>query len=55
MSRVYLAFGMAVLGLYLTASVRGWELFASRRGFIPQDVRSQPGGYRSYGFWRGGK
>ncbi len=55
MRRLYLLFGFATLALYGSASWSGWELFAARRGFVPADVRQAPGGYRSYGFWRGGK
>ena len=55
MRRLYLMFGIATLALYGTASWRGWELFAAKRGFVPSEVRQAPGGYRAYGFWRGGK
>jgi hypothetical protein len=55
MIRAYTFFAMTVLGLYGLASWRGWEIGSSRRGFVPASVRQQPGGYRSYAFWRGGK
>ncbi len=31
------------------------EIGAPRRGVIPQSVRTSPGGYRSFNYWRGGK
>ncbi len=55
MKLLYLLFGIATLALYGTASWRGWELFAAKRGFVPQSVRQSPGGYRTYNYWRGGK
>ena len=55
MRQVYAAYALAILGLYGAASWLGWELFPARRGFIPASVRQAPGGYRSYGYWRGGK
>jgi len=55
MMRAYTFFAMAVLGLYGVASWRGWDIGSSRRGLIPASVRQQPGGYRSFVFWRGGK
>jgi len=48
-------YALMVLGLYATSAWRGWELGSTRRGLIPRDVREAPGGYRSFGYWRGGK
>ena len=53
--RAYLAYVMAILALWTLATWRGWEMFASERGHIPQSVRQSPGGYRSFNYWRGGK
>jgi hypothetical protein len=53
--RPYTLYAMIVLGMYSLSTWSGWELFAARRGMIPQDVRQAPGGYRSYNYWRGGK
>ena len=55
MKRVFTIYAVLVLALYSVATLRGWELGAPRRGFIPQSVRSSPGGYRTYNYWRGGK
>ena len=55
MNRGYTVYALVILGIYGMAGLRGWELFADKRGFIPAGVRQAPGGYRSYGYWRGGK
>lgn len=55
MRRLYVPFATLVLVLYAVAGARGWEIGIPRKGVIPQDVRQAPGGYRSFGFWSGGK
>jgi len=55
MRRVFVAYVLGVLVLYVVSAVKGWELGAPRRGVIPQSVRTSPGGYRSFNYWRGGK
>jgi hypothetical protein len=55
MKRAFTVYAVLVLVLYAVASLRGWEIGSSRRGFIPQSVRQSPGGYRSFNYWRGGK
>ena len=55
MRRAFPVYATLVVLLYAVASVRGWEMGAPKRGFIPQSIRQSPGGYRSYNFWRGGK
>ena len=55
MRRLFVAYAMLVVGTHAVSTWTGWEMFAAKRGFIPQDVRKAPGGYRSYNFWRGGK
>ena len=55
MKRAFTVYAVLVLALYSVATMRGWELGSPRRGFIPQSVRSSPGGYRTYNYWRGGK
>jgi hypothetical protein len=55
MMRTYTAYALAVLGLWALATWKGWDLGATKRGLIPQDVRQAPGGYRSFNYWRGGK
>jgi hypothetical protein len=51
----YGVFAALVLTLYGMAAWKGWEIGSPKRGFIPASVRQAPGGYRSYGYWRGGK
>jgi hypothetical protein len=57
--RIYLATGIGILGFYSMAAFNGWEFGTQPREVLPADVRSSPGGYRSYHFWhsgyRGGK
>jgi hypothetical protein len=53
--KLYTLFCLAVLGLFTTSVVRGWELGGSKRGLIPKEARQGQGGYRAYSFWRGGK
>jgi hypothetical protein len=55
MKKAFFAYLAVVLGGYAFTAYRGWELGSPQRGFIPAGVRQQPGGYRSYGYWRGGK
>jgi hypothetical protein len=55
MKSLFAAYAMFVVGTYALSTWRGWEMGSAKRGFIPQSVRQQPGGYRSWGFWRGGK
>jgi hypothetical protein len=46
--------GGAVIAAYLWAGWSGWAPQRSTRGFVPQSVRSSPGGYRSFHFWHSG-
>jgi hypothetical protein len=50
----YLAFGVLIDGGYALATFTGWEPGAEPRETIPADVRSSPGGYRSWHFWHSG-
>jgi hypothetical protein len=52
---MYRIFAAGVFILYTVAAWQGWELGSSKRGRLPQEMRQQAGGYRSYHFWRGGK
>ena len=52
---MYRTFLIAVVIVYGVSAWRGWEMGGSKRGFIPKEARQEPGGYRSYHFWRGGK
>ncbi len=51
----YKVFLASAFGMYLLSWWNGWELGGARRGLIPPEARQAAGGYRSYGFWRGGK
>jgi hypothetical protein len=57
--RFYVVTSVVLLLGYMAAAFSGWELGSPRRQFVPADVRSSPGGYRSFHFWhygyRGGK
>lgn len=58
--RLYLAYGLLVLGLMGVAQYRGWSFDSvSQRKDVPRSVRDNPGSYRSaYGASRrytGGK
>ncbi len=55
MRRLYAVYALSILTLTGAATWAGWEPFAAKRGLIPASVRQAPGGYRSYGYWRGGK
>jgi hypothetical protein len=55
MSRMYRVFALGIIGIWGVSTWNGWELFASKRGRVPQNVRQSPGGYRSFVYWRGGK
>jgi hypothetical protein len=59
-ARIYLIYGLAVLGLFATAEYRGWTLDAvNRASNVPSSVRDNPGSYRSiygsYHHYTGGK
>jgi hypothetical protein len=51
----YALFALAVVILYGVSAAKGWEMGSAKRGLIPASVRQAPGGYRSYGYWGGGK
>ena len=60
MTRLYLAYGLLVVGLMGVAEYRGWSLTAGTLGrTVPKSVRDNPGSYRpAYGPFRhftGGK
>jgi hypothetical protein len=52
---MFRGFAVGLVLFYSVAAWRGWEIGASKRGLIPKEARQQPGGYRSYHYWRGGK
>jgi len=58
--KIYLGYGLIVLGLLGTAEYRGWSLNSvSEVKNVPKSVRDNPGSYRSvYGYYHhytGGK
>jgi hypothetical protein len=58
--KVYVAYGLLVLGLLGVAEFRGWSLASvSRVSNVPRSVRDNPGSYRSvyggYHRYSGGK
>jgi hypothetical protein len=57
MRRLYPIYALAWLVLYTAATWAGWSPGATRSGrtVVPPSVRQAPGGYRNYGYWRGGK
>ena len=60
MSKLYLLYGLVVLGMMSTAQYRGWRLTSVAQGqIVPKSVRDNPGSYRPvYGGFRhftGGK
>jgi hypothetical protein len=54
LARFYAVVGLVILGAWGVATQAGWEWGTPTRQFIPADVRSQPGGYRSFHFWHVG-
>ena len=60
MTKAYLVYGIAVLGLLVLAEYRGWSFSQINQvKNVPKSVRDNPGSYRSvYGFYHhytGGK
>ena len=58
--KMYLLYGIAILGLMATAQFRGWNLAAVNEvKNVPRSVRDNPGSYRSvyssYHHYTGGK
>jgi hypothetical protein len=58
--KVYLLYGVAILGLMATAQFRGWTLSTINEvKNVPRSVRDNPGSYRSvyssYHHYTGGK
>ena len=46
--KLYLFYGLAVLGLMATAQYRGWTLASANEvKNVPRSVRDNPGSYRS--------
>jgi hypothetical protein len=52
--KVYGLFAGAVVIGYLAIGVLGWDVEKSGRERVPPNVRTSPGGYRSFHFWHSG-
>lgn len=60
MTRIYLLYGLLVLGTMGTAQYRGWRIRSVSSGLTtPKSVRDNPGSYRpiygGFGHFTGGK
>jgi hypothetical protein len=58
--RLYLAYGLGVLGLFSAAQYSGWSPYSvNKTSNVPKSVRDNPGSYRSiyssYYHYTGGK
>ena len=53
LKKIYVVLAILAIGTYAAAAFRGWE-FGGKRGFVPQDVRSKPGGLRTFHYFHGG-
>jgi hypothetical protein len=51
---LYLLFGLLLLGGWGYLAVTGTEWGSPARQSLPPDVRSSPGGYRTFHFWHDG-
>lgn len=58
----YLLVGLGGIGAYGYLSSTGWEYTQQETRFMPKEIMSSPGGYRSHQYWlvgyggfRGGK
>ena len=54
LSKFYLSTGAGLIVFYLLTAFFGWEFGDPQRQKLPADVRSSPGGYRSFHFWHAG-
>jgi hypothetical protein len=54
---LYVLLALLIIGGFGWANLRGVELAASKKGFVPQGMRGAHGGARTfwYGGYRGGK
>ena len=53
-AKAYLVIGLMLVGFYAFAEARGLDFPSEPKQFVPSDVRSSPGGYRSFHFWHSG-
>jgi hypothetical protein len=53
-TKLYAGFGAMLLGLYLTATLAGWDVSSPPQERLDPSLRSSPGGYRSFHFWHSG-
>lgn len=52
--KAYLVGGAALVGLYGTSEVFGWETDPVEHATIDKTVRQSPGGWRAWTFWHSG-
>ncbi len=59
LAKFYLVVGSVLATGYAATQFIGWEPGSASEEFVPMDVRSTPGGYRTFHYWhrgyRGGK
>ena len=60
MRKVYMAYGLMVLGLFATSEYQGWSMMpVNQLKNVPKTIRDNPGAYRShyafYHHYTGGK
>jgi hypothetical protein len=60
MRRVYMMYGLMVLGAFATSEYRGWSMMSvNQLKNVPKSIRDNPGAYRShyayYHHYSGGK
>ena len=54
LNRIGLALGAILILVYAAIGLTGTEFGDPERERLPPDVRSAPGGYRSFHFWHAG-
>ena len=60
MRKVYMVYGLMVLGLFATSEYQGWSMMpVNQLKNVPKSIRDNPGAYRShyafYHHYTGGK
>jgi hypothetical protein len=54
LAKVYGVIAAALVAWWLAAAFGGWELGGAARDRVPDEVRAQEGGYRTFHYWHGG-
>jgi len=60
LKKIYLVLGAALLAVYSSVALFGWEFPKGKRAVVPTEQRKAGGGHRSFHYWyfhgyRGGK